>query len=216
VKVVGPDAEGIGEGAEELTRGRLAILPTDTVYGICADVRVDDAVRAIYSAKGKGSDAPLQLLCGPGSNLIELYAEVTPPARKLVDALGPGAWTIITPARPGWDSPALAGGRTVGFRMPAADVVDRVVEAVGAPLAASSANRHGGPSPTSCADAVAQVGAYCAVAIDAGPTPEGLDSTVIDCSGDEIRILREGAIDRHTVARILGLSDIPVLRSVRQ
>ena len=129
--------------------------------------------------------------------------------------LGPGGWTIVVPARPGWSSAALAGGSTVGFRIPDSPVVHVVVELLGGPLAASSANRHGGVSPTTCADAVAQVGEFCACAIDAGATPEGLDSTVIDCSTPEVRILREGAIDRLTIARILGLPTIPVLRSVR-
>ena len=90
-----------------------------------------------------------------------------------------------------------------------------VIDALGGPVAASSANISGGTSPLACAEAVAQVGAACAAAIDNGPTPQGIDSTVIDASGADVRILREGAIDRATVARILGLAQIPVLRSVR-
>jgi L-threonylcarbamoyladenylate synthase len=206
----------VGETAGLLQGGALAILPTDTVYGICADVRRNDAVRAIYIAKGKGYDAPLQLLFAAELSLLGPYATLTPHAARLLEGLGPGAWTIITAAAAGWDSPALAGGRTVGFRMPDAPVIVQLIAQLGAPVAASSANRHGQPSPTTCAEAVEQVGEFAAIAVDAGPTPEGIDSTVIDCSTDEIRILREGAIDRHTVARILGLSDIPVLRSVRQ
>jgi L-threonylcarbamoyladenylate synthase len=136
-------------------------------------------------------------------------------ARTLVNALGPGGWTIVVPARDGWDSPALSGGRTVGFRMVPVDVTLDVIDRLGRPLAASSANIAGGASPTTCADAVGQVGAACSVAIDAGPTPQGLDSTVIDVSGGEPRIVREGAIDRATVARILGLAQIQVVRSVR-
>ncbi|MBA4180941.1 MAG: threonylcarbamoyl-AMP synthase [Anaerolinea sp.] len=201
--------------AAHLAAGRLAILPTDTVYGIVADASDERAVRAIYDAKGKGSEAPLQLLFGPSRHQLDRYAALTPVAEALVEALGPGGWTIIVPARTGWSSAALAGGTTVGFRIPGAPVVHRVVELLGGPLAASSANRHGGPSPTTCEEAIGQVGEHCACAIDAGPTREGLDSTVIDCAGDEPRVLREGAIDRLTVARILGLETITVLRSVR-
>jgi L-threonylcarbamoyladenylate synthase len=217
LKVCEPGEACVGEAAKVLRAGGLAILPTDTVYGICADVRCDEAVKAIYSAKGKGPEAPLQLLFCDDFALVEQYAIVTRPLiRLLLLELEAGPWTIIAPAREGWDSPALAGGRTVGIRMPDTDVVMDIVSELGAPLAASSANRHGGPSPTTCADAIAQVGESCTIAIDAGPTPQGIDSTVIDCSTDDVRILREGAIDRQTVARILGLSDIPVLRSVRQ
>ncbi len=87
---------------------------------------------------------------------------------------------------------------------------------LGAPLAASSANRHGEPSPTTCTQAVASIGDACAIALDAGPSPAGLDSTVIGLAGPGApTILREGAIDRATVARILGLREIRVLRSVR-
>jgi L-threonylcarbamoyladenylate synthase len=198
-----------------LVRGELAILPTDTVYGITADAGNDAAVRGIYQAKKRAADFPLQLLFGRDADLLERYAVVNGAARALVNALGPGGWTIVVPARDGWDSPALSGGRTVGFRVVPVDVTLDVIDRLGRPLAASSANIAGGASPTTCADAVGQVGAACSVAIDAGPTPQGLDSTVIDVSGGEPRILREGAIDRATVARILGLAQIQVVRSVR-
>lgn len=208
-------AEGAAAAASVLRSGELVILPTDTVYGIAADIRDDAAVRRIYEAKLRAADFPLQLLFGRDPALIAQYAMVNESARKLVDALGPGAWTIVVPARDGWDSPALSGGRTVGFRMVPVETTLDVLDALGGPVAASSANVSGGDSPTTCADAVAQVGETCAVAIDAGPTAKGLDSTVIDVSGDEPRILREGAIDRATVARILGLVQIQVVRSVR-
>lgn len=190
-------------------------MPTDTVYGIAADVRDDAAVLAVYAAKRRSADFPLQLLFGRDPSWLERHAVVTPAARTLVDALGPGGWTIIVPAREGWSSPALSGGATVGFRMVPVEITLDVIDALGGPVAASSANISGGTSPLTCAEAVAQVGAACAAAIDNGPTPQGIDSTVIDASGADVRILREGAIDRATVARILGLAHIPVARSIR-
>ncbi len=206
----------IAQATEALASGGLVILPTDTVYGICADVRLDRAVRGIYTAKGKGAEAPLQLLFGDRLDLVLEYAELTWSAERLIQELGPGGWTIITLAKEGWDSPALAGGRTVGVRMPPVEAVKAVVASLGAPLAASSANRHGDASATTCQAAVDSVGEACVLALDAGPTEAGIDSTVVDCSAVEPRILREGAIDRATIARILGLRDIPVSRSVRQ
>ncbi len=210
-----PSPEVAREAAEALRSGRLVVIPTDTVYGIAADISNDHAVRAIYAAKRRNPDFPLQILVGRDPAMLELYATVTPPARRLVGALGPGGWTVIVPARDGWNSPALSGGRTVGFRMVPVDVTLDVIDALGRPLAASSANIAENPSPVTCPEAVAQVGSSVAVAIDAGPTSAGIDSTVIDLAGDEPRILREGAIDRATVARILNLAHIPVLRSVR-
>lgn len=215
MRLVVGDGEGVIAAAGALASGDLVILPTDTVYGVAADVRNDAAVRAIYTAKRRAADFPLQLLFGRDPGLLERYAVANEPARRLVDALGPGAWTIIVPAREGWDSPALSGGRTVGFRMVPVEVTLDVLDRLGGPVAASSANVSGGGSPTTCADAVAHLGDSCAVAIDAGPTAQGLDSTVIDVSGEEPRILREGAIDRATVARILGLAQISVVRSLR-
>ena len=210
------DEDAITDAARLLSEGRLAILPTDTVYGIAADVRQDRAVAAIPAAKGRAAGMPLQLLFDSEMRRIEKYAVLSEPVSRLIEALGVGAWTIIAVAAARWTSPALAGGRTVGFRIPASPVVHHIVGLLDAPLAASSANRHGHPSPTSCADAIAEVGESCAIALDDGPTMAGVDSTVIDCSGAATVILREGAIDRQTVARILGITDIPVIRSVRQ
>lgn len=210
-----PDPESVERARQALATGRLAILPTDTVYGITADIRDDDAVRAIYAAKRRSPDFPLQLLFGRDPAVLEQFAIMNASARNLVDAFGPGAWTIIVPARDGWDSPALSGGRTVGFRMVPVEVTLDVIDALGGPVAASSANIAQGQSPVTCSGAIAQVGESCAIAIDTGPTAQGIDSTVIDLSGPEPQILREGAIDRATVARILGLESIPVLRSVR-
>jgi len=205
----------VSVASDALARGGLVIVPTDTVYGIAADVRDDAAVLAVYAAKRRSADFPLQLLFGRDPSWLERHAVVTPAARTLVDALGPGGWTIIVPAREGWASPALSGGATVGFRMVPVEITLDVIDALGGPVAASSANISGRTSPLTCAEAVAQVGAACAAAIDNGPTPQGIDSTVIDASGADVRILREGAIDRATVARILGLAQIPVARSIR-
>ncbi|MGK2964584.1 MAG: L-threonylcarbamoyladenylate synthase [Tepidiformaceae bacterium] len=216
LRTLNPSSESIRAAADALRQGGLVVVPTDTVYGITADVRRDDAVRKLYEAKGKGPEAPLQLLFSQDSKMLGRYALMDPAASKLTRALGPGAWTVICRAAPGWVSPALAGGTTVGIRVPDATVVHHLVGALGAPLVASSANRHGSPSPVTVEAAVSEVGECCELALDGGPTPEGLDSTVIDCASDSPQILREGAIDRHTVARILGLRDIPVVRSVRK
>lgn len=211
-----PPGPGVVDRAVEALRaGRLVIIPTDTVYGIAADARNAAAVRAIYAAKQRDPSVPLQLLFGRDSALVDRYAVLTDGARRLMDSIGPGPWTVIVPVREGWDSPALAGGRTVGVRIVPVDLVLDLVDRLGAPLAASSANTSDGPSPVTCAEADRQVGDHCALAIDTGPTAEGMDSTVIDLSGPAPRILREGAIDRQIIARILGVPQIPVLRSVR-
>ena len=207
-----PSPESIARTVAKLRDGGLAILATDTVYGVAADVRRDDAVRSLYAAKAKDTSEPLQLLFPADRAALATYARLSPDAARLIDALGPGPWTIITPAAEGWTSPALAGGATVGVRMPPVATLQAVLERLGAPLAASSANRHGDPSPTTCAQALASLGEHCAAAIDDGPTSHGLDSSVIDCSVTSPRILREGALPAATIAAHLGLAEIEVVR----
>ncbi len=207
-----PSPESIARTVGALRDGGLAILATDTVYGVAADIRRDDAVRALYEVKGKDPGEPLQLLFPADPAALAPYARLSPAAARLVDALGPGPWTIITPAAGGWSSPALAGGATVGVRMPPVATLQAVLAELGAPVAASSANRHGDASPTTCDQALASLGEHCAAAIDDGPTSHGLDSTVIDCSVTPPRILREGALPADTVAGHLGLAGIEVVR----
>ncbi len=207
-----PSPESIARTVAALRDGGLAILATDTVYGVAADIRRDDAVRALYEAKGKDPGEPLQLLFPADPASLLPYARLSPDAGRLINAFGPGPWTIITPAAEGWSSPALAGGDTVGVRMPPVATLQAVLDRLGAPLAASSANRHGDPSPTTCAQALASLGDRCAAAIDDGPTSHGLDSSVIDCSVTPPRILREGALPAATIAGHLGLADIEVVR----
>ncbi|HJP41129.1 MAG TPA: L-threonylcarbamoyladenylate synthase [Dehalococcoidia bacterium] len=209
------DDESLSKAIFALAAGKLVILPTDTVYGIAADARRDRAVSAILAAKHRPQSMPVQLLFSPSTDLIGRFAQLSGRVVRIVDALGPGPWTIVTIAAPALRSPATAGGSTIGFRIPDSPHIHRLVERLGGPVAASSANLHGEPSPTTCRDAIRQIGKSCSVALDGGPTEMGRDSTVIDCSGNEVRILREGAVARGEVARILGLRDIPVLRSVR-
>ncbi len=211
-----PEPSLVQRAAQVLRDGDLILLPTDTVYGVAADVRDDEAVEAIYRAKRRDPSQPLQLLFGRDSALISRYAKVTPAAQHLIDALGPGGWTIIVPVAEGFSSRALAGGGTVGIRVVPVELVLDIVDALGAPLAATSANVSEGPSPTTCDQAKEQLGAFCAMAIDGGPTDAGIDSTVIDMASEPPQILREGAIDRATIARILKLPEIHVVRSVRQ
>ena len=142
VNVLPVASEGsISRTATALREGKLAILPTDTVYGVAADIRHDNAVRALYAAKGKSPSEPLQLLFATGMDLTP-YARFNDAAQTLITALGPGPWTIITPVADGWTSPALAGGDTVGIRIPPVETLAAVLTELGAPVAASSANRH--------------------------------------------------------------------------
>ena len=206
-------ASTIVTAVEQLRIGELVILPTDTVYGICADVENDAAVRALYEAKGKSYDTPLQLIFDSHLS-FEKYARLEQRFSKLIRNLGSGGWTLVLPASPGWNSLALAGGKTIGVRSPEVPLLRKLIRALGRPVVASSANRHGEPSPTTCNDAIKSLGMDCAFALDGGSTA-GLDSTVIDCVSDPVRILREGAIPAEQISTLLDLKEIEILHSLR-
>ena len=198
---------------EQLRIGELVILPTDTVYGICADVENDAAVQALYEAKGKSFDTPLQLIFDSHLS-FKRYARLEQRFSDLIRNIGSGGWTLVLPASSGWNSLALAGGNTIGVRSPEVPLLRELIRILGRPIVASSANRHGEPSPTTCNEAIKSLGVDCAIALDGGPTV-GLDSTVIDCVSDPVRILREGAIPAKQISNLLDLKEIEILHSVR-
>ena len=170
--------------------GLPVLLPTDTVYGLAA--RADEAgAQAVYTLKGRGGEQPTALLAATVDDLLVAVPELD---RDLLDALLPGPYTLVlsNPARRyAW----LAGAtpEKLGVRVPSLPAQARAaVQAVGVVLA-TSANEPGGPNPVTLADVPTRIRAGCAAELDAGPLP-GKASTVLDLTGSEPRVLREGAI----------------------
>jgi L-threonylcarbamoyladenylate synthase len=169
------------------------VLPTDTVYGLCADPTTEAPVREIHRLKQRSAEQPIALLAGEVDVLLELVPELRRDA-PVLRALLPGPYTLIlsNPARRyPWltgSSPETIGLRVPQLRGPGADVVERV----GA-VAATSANVHGGSDPRRLEDVPVEVRAGAAALVDAGELP-GTPSTVLDLSGGEPRVLREGAV----------------------
>ena len=190
-----PSAQGAGIDAAvaALRRGDLAVLPTDTVYGIAADAFAPSAVARLLAAKGRGRDMPVPVLVGAWRTLDGLAASVTPLARELVEAFWPGPLTIVVRAAGSlaWDLGETRG--TVAVRMPLHPVALAVLEQTG-PLAVSSANRTGAGAAIPAQDAVAQLGSSVAVYLDAGPCAEPVPSTIVDLTGERPRVLRAGAL----------------------
>jgi L-threonylcarbamoyladenylate synthase len=125
--------------------------------------------------------------------LGQVAAEVALLPRRLA-RLWPGALTLIVPAAPWLPAELLAGGATVAVRLPAHEWLRALIRALGAPLAATSANLHGGRDPQTAAEVVAQLGGALPLVIDGGPTPGPIPSTIVDCTGPEPRLLRAGAL----------------------
>jgi tRNA threonylcarbamoyl adenosine modification protein (Sua5/YciO/YrdC/YwlC family) len=200
-----PDArvEGLAAAARAVRGGRLVVLPTDTVYGIGCDAFSSSAVRALLAAKKRGPDMPVPVLVGSWSTIDGLVLGVPKPARELIEAFWPGGLSLVLPHAPSldWDLGSTKG--TVMLRMPLHPVALELLREVG-PMAVSSANVSGSPPAASAGEAESQLGASVAVYLDGGPSGEPVASTVVDLTGDEPRVLREGAVSTASVAEVLG------------
>ncbi|TDV53983.1 L-threonylcarbamoyladenylate synthase [Actinophytocola oryzae] len=199
-----PDREdGLAAAASAVRAGRLVVIPTDTVYGIGADAFSASAVRALLAAKNRGPDMPVGVLVGSWQTIDGLVLSVPRPARLLVEAFWPGDVSIVLPHAPSlsWDLGHTDG--TVMLRMPLHPVAIELLREVG-PMAVSSANVSGRPPASTAQDAREQLGESVSVYLDGGPSGDPVPSTIVDLSGDEPVILREGAVSTAAIAEALG------------
>lgn len=191
-----PDSRrlGLDAAASAVRRGELVVLPTDTAYGVGADAFNPRGIASLLAAKGRGRDFPLPVLVGTPGTLDGLSYGVSTPARRLVEAFWPGALTVVVRHAPSlaWDIGDAAG--KVALRMPLHPVALELLRATG-PMAVTSANAAGAPVPTTAGGAQDQLGDAVSVYLDAGPSPDGLPSTIVDASGEVPVLLRPGAVD---------------------
>ena len=190
-RLLAADAPGaIEEAAAALGRGELVAFPTDTVYGLAAG---HDHVKRLYAAKNRPAEKRIPVLLSDTSNL-EASAIVGPAARALAARFWPGPLTLVLVApRRG----------TLAFRVPASDLARRLIARSGGGLPVTSANRSGGPDPRTAADVLAQLDGRIALILDGGATTGGVASTVVDCTAEPVRILREGAISAAEITAAL-------------
>ncbi len=195
--------QGVTEAVAVLRRGELAVLPTDTVYGLAADAFSPPAVDRLLAAKGRGRDMPVPVLVGSWSTIDGLVLGVPRAARDLVEAFWPGGLSLVLPHAPSlaWDLGDTKG--TVMLRMPLHPVALELLRDVG-PMAVSSANISGSPAPATASAALRQLGSSVAVYLDGGNSGEPVASTVVDLTGDDPLILREGAVSVEQVREVLG------------
>ncbi|MBO3090283.1 L-threonylcarbamoyladenylate synthase [Cellulomonas dongxiuzhuiae] len=191
----------IDEAVNAVGRGALVVLPTDTVYGIGADAFDPRAVQALLDAKGRGRQMPPPVLIPDVRTLDGLATDVPDTVRALAEAFWPGGLTIILRAQPSlaWDLGETHG--TVALRMPDHPAALALLRRTG-PLAVSSANLTGHPAATTAHDADGQLGDAVAVILDGGPAPGGVASTILDATGDVLRVVRLGAVDLAALAAV--------------
>ncbi|GAA4807020.1 hypothetical protein GCM10025786_08210 [Nocardioides caeni] len=184
-------------------RGRLVVLPTDTVYGVGADAFDPDAVARLLAAKGRGREMPPPVLVGTLGTLEALATRMPAYLDVLVQRFWPGALTVICHQQPSlqWDLGDTRG--TVAVRMPDHELARQLLDRTG-PLAVSSANLTGEPAALDADEAERMLGETTAVVVDGGPATGGVASTIIDATGERPRLLRAGAIPVEVIDEALA------------
>ena len=184
-----------------LRGGGMVAFPTDTVYGLGALAFDGAAVKRIYTAKGRPVEKAIPILLGDEADLAKVTMGVPDLASRLAAHYWPGPLTLVIPKHP--DLPeAVSATATIGVRMPDHPVARMLLQAAG-PMAVTSANISGQPSPTTAQEVHDQLGGRIALIIDGGRTPGGVPSTVVDCTGAEPLILREGPISKEEILAVL-------------
>jgi tRNA threonylcarbamoyl adenosine modification protein (Sua5/YciO/YrdC/YwlC family) len=193
-KTPGQIKSAVQAASASLSAGRLAVLPTDTVYGLAA-MPAADSIRWIYRAKGRAADQPLVLLLSDAA-VAQQFAKVSGRAEALMKRFWPGALTLVLPVKPGtaWGK-ITRGQTTLGLRVPAHEVIRAVIRKCGGALATTSANVSGHPAPFSAKTIEERVLAFSHVVVDAGKTQDQVPSTIVQVTGNRLEILRQGKIN---------------------
>jgi L-threonylcarbamoyladenylate synthase len=195
-------AETATEAARTVASGGSVIFPTDTVYGIGCAPDDEAAVESVFAAKGRPADKPLAVLLDDAASAAAFAVRLRPGARAAMRHFWPGGLTIIVARAPEHAAAAARGGATIGLRLPD-DAICRALLAATGPLAATSANASGKVAYAGDGEALDALPA-ASMAIIAGPTRRARESTVLDCSGDRIRLVRRGAVDESLIRQALA------------
>ena len=208
--IVAATPTSIARAADLLRDGELVGIPTETVYGLAADASNPEAVAKIFAAKQRPRINPLIVHVADleAARKIAAFSEVS---EDLARAFWPGPMTLVLPRRPDAAIPdiTVAGLATVAVRIPSHAVAQHLLRAFARPVAAPSANRSGHVSATAANHVADDLAAHCALILEAGPSDFGLESTVIDATGAEPVILRNGALARDSIAAVVGTELAP-------
>lgn len=195
-----PDA--IARALQILRAGGLVAFPTDTVYGLGALAFYGRAVESIYTAKDRPVEKAIPILIGDTRDLEKVAVEIPKTAELLASRFWPGPLTILVPKRTELPN-AVSVTSTIGVRVPDHEIARALLRAAG-PMAVTSANLSGQTSPATAEEVFVQLHGRIGLIIDGGRTPGGLPSTVVDCSGETVRILREGPITEQEMLSTLS------------
>ena len=194
----------IAEAGGLLAAGQVVAIPTETVYGLAANALDGDAVLRIFEAKGRPQDNPLIVHISALEQLEDLAEELSPAVYQMAEHFWPGPLTMVVKKKAVIPDRTSAGLDTVGIRMPSHPVARAIIDAAGVPLAAPSANTSGKPSPTTARDVLDDLNGKIPAIVDGGACSVGVESTVVDMTGDWPQILRPGAITEEMIAEAMG------------
>lgn len=213
VDPVHPEPSIIEHAATLLRNGEVVVFPTETVYGLGADVFQPAAVERIFAAKGRPFSDPLIVHIAEKESLELLTVSISERARRLAEAFWPGPLTMILPRRPQVPGMVTAGLDTVAVRMPQHPVALALIRAAGSPVAAPSANRFMHVSPTRAQHALADLNGRVPLILDGGSSEVGVESTVLDLCSDVPRILRPGGVSLEALRGVLPDVQPPLQRN---
>lgn len=200
--------EQLEAAAETIRRGGLVAFPTETVYGLGANALDPAAVARIYEAKGRPATSPLIVHVASIDAARELAAEWPEAAQKLARRYWPGPLTLVVPKQPCVPDIVTAGLGTVGIRIPSHPLALRLIRQAGVPIAAPSANRFTGLSPTTAGHVRDSLGAAVDLILDGGPTDIGIESTVLSLAGPRPVLLRPGMVSQREIEELIGPVDL--------
>ncbi|MGI5843604.1 MAG: L-threonylcarbamoyladenylate synthase [Candidatus Xenobium sp.] len=196
--------EEIRKAVQTLRKGLLVAFPTETVYGLGADASNPQALDLLYRVKARPGDHPVTVHLASAEEMPSWARVVPPVAWELAHRFWPGPMTLILPRIAGVSDRLTGGQDTIGLRVPGHPLALRLLEAFGGGLAAPSANRFGSLSPTTAQHVCEDLGPDVAMVLDGGPCPLGVESTILDLSGQEPRLLRPGLLHARDLREVLG------------
>jgi len=185
-----PEAEHLSEAADILMTGGLVIIPTETVYGIAANMANKKTLQRLYEIKQRPADSPFSVHIADKEEAEKYARDIPVAAYKLMDKFWPGPLTLVLKSK---------DNNTIGLRLPDNAIARKVIADAGVAVVCPSANISGKPAPVNFEDAIKDLNGLVDFAIDAGPTALKKESTVVDASGSSVRILREGALKKEDI-----------------
>lgn len=197
-----PPEMAVRLAVEALSGGDIVGLPTDTVYGLAADPFHTGAADRLFRVKGRPRAVELPVLVADAAQALDLCTAVPAAARRLMERYWPGPLTLVLPRRPDLAADLGEDDATIGVRCPHHPVPLAICAKVGA-IATTSANRHQEPPLTTAEEVARVLGAEVVLVLDAGPC-QGLPSTVVDCTGESPRVLREGRLPAAEIVAALA------------